>query len=296
MRAVLLAAVIALLAAGPASAAPELVKIGDFTDPVHVASPPGDGRVFVVEQGGMVKLAGGGTFLDLTGPTLTDASERGLLSIAFPADYATTGLFYVFLTAEPSGNVQVREYRRSAADPNVADTTPVRTLLDEPHSAGNHNGGQLQFGPDGALYVSIGDNANGDNAQIPSSPFGKILRIATATGARSVWSDGLRNPWRFSFDPPTGDLIVGDVGENTWEEIDWSPAPTSGNGVDWGWPDTEGGPSATIAMDHSGDDAFCAIIGGYVVRDPGLPTLNWPLPLRRQLPREAVLRRRADRR
>ncbi len=266
MRAALVAAVAGLLiAAAPAAAAPTLVKLGDFTDPVHVASPPDDDRVFVVEQGGLIKIVGGGTFIDLTGPTLTNASERGLLSIAFPPDYAASGLFYVFLTAEPSGNIQVREYR---------GTTLVRTLIDEPHNAGNHNGGQLQFGPDGALYASIGDNASGANAQNLSSPFGKILRIDLATGARSVWSYGLRNPWRFAFDPPTGDIIIGDVGEGTWEEIDWSQAPTSGNGVNWGWPATEGGPSATIAMDHSGADAFCAIVGGYVVRDPGLPTLN----------------------
>jgi hypothetical protein len=264
MRAVLLAAALALIAAAPASAAPELVKLGDFTDPVHVASPPGDSRVFVVEQAGAVKIVGGGTFLDLTGETL-NGGERGLLSIAFAPDYATSGLFYVFLTSLPNGDVEVREYRGS---------TLLRTLIDEPHSASNHNGGQLQFGPGGALYVSIGDNAFRDNAQDLDSPFGKILRVDPATGARSVWSYGLRNPWRFSFDPPTGDLIVGDVGENTWEEINWSPAPTSGNGVNWGWPDSEGGPSATIAMDHSGSDAFCAIVGGYVVRDPGLPTLN----------------------
>jgi Glucose / Sorbosone dehydrogenase len=273
MRVALLAATILLLAVAPASAAPALVKIGDFTAPVHVASPPQDPRVFVVEQDGLVKIAGGGIFLELTDETL-NGEERGLLSVAFPPDYGTSGRFYLFLTSRPSGDVEVREYRRSAANPNLAEPAPVRTLLDEPHSASNHNGGQLQFGPDGALFVSIGDNADGQNAQILSSPFGKILRIDIATGARSVWSHGLRNPWRFSFDPPTGDLIIGDVGENTWEEINWSPAPTSGNGVNWGWPASEGGPSATIAMDHSGSDAFCAIVGGYVVRDPGLPTLN----------------------
>jgi glucose/arabinose dehydrogenase len=152
MRTWLLAAAALLLFAAPASAAPELVEIGSFGAPVHVASPPNDPRVFVVEQGGTVKIAGGGTFVDLTGPTLS-GGERGLLSIAFPPDYATSGLFYVFMTSEPDGDVEVREYRRSAADPNVADPTPVRTLLDEPHSATNHNGGQLQFGPDGALYA-----------------------------------------------------------------------------------------------------------------------------------------------
>jgi hypothetical protein len=269
MRAALLAAALLLLAATPAAAAPELVKLGDFTDPVHVASPPNDPRVFVVEQGGLVKIAGGGTFLDLTGPTDSDSLERGLLSIAFPPDYATSGLFYVFMTSEPDGDVEVREYRGG---------THVRTLLDEEHTAPNHNGGQLQFGPDGALYVSIGDNANQDTAQDLASPFGKILRIDVATAARQVWSYGLRNPWRFSFDPPTGDLLIGDVGAGSYEEINWSRGPNAGQGVNYGWPCNEGpngpdscGVRATIAHQNG---PFCAIIGGYVVRDPGLPTLN----------------------
>jgi hypothetical protein len=277
MRATLLATALVLFAAAPASAAPELVKVGDFTAPVHVASPPQDPRVFVVEQTGTVKIAGGGTFLDLTAETL-NGSERGLLSIAFAPDYATSGRFYVFLTSRPNGDVEVREYRRSAADPNVADPTPLRTLLDEVHSASNHNGGQLQFGPDGGLFVSIGDNANSANAQSAASPFGKIHRIDVATGARQTWSSGLRNPWRFSFDRATGDLLIGDVGEISHEEINWSRAPNAGQGVNYGWPCNEGpngadscGQRATLSHAHP---SFCAIVGGYVVRDPGLPTLN----------------------
>jgi Glucose / Sorbosone dehydrogenase len=273
-----LAGALALLAATPASAAPALVKLGDFADPVHVASPPNDPRVFVVEQGGLVKIVGGGTFIDLTEPTNSGDLERGLLSIAFPPDYATSGLFYVFLTADPNGNVQVREYRRSAADPNVADAGPIRILLDEPHNAGNHNGGQLQFGPDGALYVSIGDNADQDNAQDPSSPFGKIHRIVPATGAKQIWTSGLRNPWRFSFDRATGDVLIGDVGGSAYEEINWSQAPNAGRGVNYGWPCNEGPNGAdscgTRAAFWHQNGPFCAIVGGYVVRDPGLPTLN----------------------
>ena len=285
MRALLLGAALALIAAAPASAAPELVKLGDYAAPVHVASPPDDPRVFVVEQGGLVKIVGGGTFIDLTGPTNNGAEERGLLSIAFPPDYATSGLFYVFMTAEPAGDIEVREYRRSAVDPNVADPTPLRTLLDEPHNAGNHNGGQLQFGPDGALYVSIGDNASGVNAQTASSPFGKIHRIVTATGASQVWSSGLRNPWRFTFDRASGDMLIGDVGEISHEEVNWVRAPNAGSGANFGWPCREGksagpGPACAAgaltepAFDRDSADGFHAIIAGYVVRDPGLPTLN----------------------
>jgi len=278
MRAWLLAVALVLLAAAPASAAPELVKIGDFADPVHVASPPNDARVFVVEQGGMVNIAGVGTFLDLTGPTATNDLERGLLSIAFPPDYGASGRFYVFMTSEPNGDVEVLEYRRSATDPNQADPSTRRPVYTTPHSAGNHNGGQLQFGPDGALYVSIGDNADAENAQDATSPFGKIHRIDPITGARQVWSSGLRNPWRFTFDRATRDLLIGDVGGGAYEEINWSRAPNAGQGVNYGWPCNEGpngpdscGVRATISHPNG---PFCAIIGGYVVRDPGLPTLN----------------------
>jgi hypothetical protein len=146
-----------------------------------------------------------------------------------------------------------------------------------PHSATNHNGGQLQFGPDGALYASIGDNAVPDNAQRTDNPFGKIHRIDPLTGANQIWSLGLRNPWRFSFDRATGDLIVGDVG-GAYEEVNWSRAPNAGQGVNYGWPCNDG-PNGDdscgmrAALWHA-NGPFCAIIGGYVVRDPGLPTLN----------------------
>jgi hypothetical protein len=275
MRVALLAVALLLLTAAPAAAAPELVKLGDFTDPVHVASPPDDPRIFVVEQGGTIDIVGAGTFLDLTANT-QPGYERGLLSMAFAPDYATSGLFYVFLTSRPNGDVEVLEYRVSA-DPNRADPGTRRPLFTTPHSAGNHNGGQLQIGPDGALYASIGDNATAANAQNPANPFGKILRIDRASGADQIWSTGLRNPWRFSFDRATGDLVIGDVGESSFEEINWSRAPNAGQGVNYGWPCNEG-PNGADSCGHratlSHPDPFCAIVAGYVVRDPGLPTLN----------------------
>jgi hypothetical protein len=277
MRAALLAVALALAAAAPAEAAPTLVKLGDFAQPVHVASPPRDPRVFVVEKAGLVRIIGGGTFLDVRTRTQLAGLEQGLLSIAFAPDYAASGRFYVFLTARPDGRLQVLEFRRSAADPNRAYPASARVILEIAHPvATNHNGGQLQFGPDGALYVSTGDGGTGGaNAQNLSSMLGKILRI-DGSGAH-VWSYGLRNPWRFTFDRATGDLVIGDVGEATWEEVDWAPAAGGrGAGVNWGWPGAEGpagvgGTRPAFSRNHA--DGYHAIVGGYVVRDPGLPTL-----------------------
>jgi hypothetical protein len=153
------------------------------------------------------------------------------------------------------------------------------------HDAQFHNGGQLQFGPDGMLYASIGDAQDGSNAQSTGNPYGKILRLNPAGGAAAgnpfgneVWAYGLRNPWRFSFDRGTGDIVIGDVGSDgnlAREEINWGTAPGRARGVNFGWPGAEGfggsgGQRPILAHDHN---AFRAIVGGYVVRDPGLPTL-----------------------
>src|SRR5215210_5449179 len=253
--ALLLAVPAALLAPAAAQAAPTLAKVGDFASPTYVTSPPGDGRLFVVEQAGRVKVLSGGavkTFLDVSAITNTSGSERGLLSMAFPPDYATSGLSYVFLTGA-GGALQVYEHHRSA-DPDTADPASRRLVISIPHTeAGNHNGGQLQFGPDGLLYIGTGDGGNANDtptadAEVTSSLLGKILRIdphGAAEGAHivpadnpfgnAVWSYGLRNPWRFSFDPPTGRLLVGDVGQSVKEEID-----VVTRGGDYGWRCWEG--------------------------------------------------------
>jgi Glucose / Sorbosone dehydrogenase len=288
MRTALLALALTLALAAPASAAPQLVKIGDFAEPLYVTSPPTDQRIFVVEKGGKIQIAGRGTFLDISSLVRDNEEERGLLSMAFSPNYASNGLFYVDYTAEPSGDIHVVEYKRSA-NADRADAGSGRPLLTIPHSAPNHNGGQLQFGRDGMLYMSIGDNASSSNAHDLSAPYGKILRLDPRTGGAAagnpshpysrIWAYGLRNPWRFSFDRSTGDLIVGDVGESSWEEVDWLTGSTPGRDADFGWPTCEGPTgncpvSPVITEPHSGDDTFCAIVGGYVVRDPGVPSLN----------------------
>jgi glucose/arabinose dehydrogenase len=298
-----------------AAAAPELVKLGDFSKPVYVAGPPGDAsRVFVVEQGGRIQLLVDGArqptpFLDVSGETST-GEERGLLSMAFAPDYQSSGRFWVYLTVTAGastngteGQIQVREYRR--ADPNHAAASPVKRLLAIDHDqADNHNGGQLQTGPDGMLWLGTGDGGGADNSAVPGSAqsttnlLGKLLRIdpngspygipsgnpfAGGGGAPEVWAYGLRNPWRFSFDRANGDLVIGDVGQDALEEVDWAPAPGRGAGANYGWPCREGdrannsctAPGAvdpTFQKSHTGD-GYCAIVGGYVVRDPGLPTL-----------------------
>jgi Glucose / Sorbosone dehydrogenase len=274
MRAPLAAAVaLALWCAAPAAAAaPELVRIGDFDEPVHVASPPNDPRVFVVERAGLVKQVGGGTFLDVRQLTET-SGERGLLSIAFPPDYVSTRRFFVFLTARYDGALQILEFRGRPSP---------RTVLWIPHpGASNHNGGQLQFGSDGMLYASTGDGAvDPRTAQDPGNLLGKILRINPWSGAVQVWALGLRNPWRFSFDRATGDLLIGDVGAGAWEEINAAPNRA---GFNFGWPCFEGNDvrlscdpidhtRPVLQRDRGGGPA--AITGGYVVRDPGLPTLE----------------------
>jgi glucose/arabinose dehydrogenase len=295
----LAAAALALLAPAGAAAAPSLVRVGDFDVPMYVASPPHDpSRLFVVERAGVVRLVRNGTtlptpVLDISNDVNTDG-ERGLLSIAFPEDYATSGLFYVYLAANPDGQLQIREYHRSAADPDVADPTG-RIVWRQDHTAPNHNGGTLAFGPDGKLWFAPGDGATQANAQTLSSQLGKLLRIDPHRGnageytvpsdnpfGSAVWASGLRNPFRWSFDRVTGDLVIGDVGDGAHEEIDFVPSPGRGRGANFGWPCREGlsAHSGSCMAGALTDPVFdlphpdsTALTGGVVVRDPGLPSL-----------------------
>ena len=272
-----------LALAAPAAAAPSLVSLGTFSQPIWAGSPPGDkARVFVAERAGRIRVIENGvtsTFMDISGTVLSNSSERGLLSLAFPPDYASSRKLYAYVTAQSDGRIEVREYTGN-------DVASVRVLLSIPHDqAGNHNGGQLQFGPDGRLYAGTGDGGGSNDqyghAQNVDSRLGKLLTIDVADGTTTQVSVGLRNPWRFSFDPQ-GRIVIADVGQGAVEEINRGLA---GN---YGWPCFEGrrtGPRADtrcatgtaqplVEKTHGASgDGFCSITGGYVVRDPGLPTL-----------------------
>ena len=265
-----------------------LVKVGDFSDPVYVTAPPGDrDRLFVVEQAGRIVVLDRGrrrTFLDIRN-LVTSGGEQGLLSVAFAPDYATSKRFYVYYT-DRGANQRVVEYR--AAAPDRADPASARLVLAMADHEVNHNGGLLLFGPDDALYVGTGDGGGGGdqhgahgNAQNRSSLLGKILRIANpaAAGARpQVYSYGLRNPWRFSFDPLTHDLVIGDVGQDSIEEIDYVH---DGRGKNFGWRVFEGNDRYNAAerapgavrpvMTFRHSDGWCSITGGVVVRDRAVP-------------------------
>ena len=299
-RALCLAAVTvaALACAAPAGAAVQMVKVGDFSAPIFVTAPPGDGsRLFIVERAGRIQLVHDGVrkqFLDISATVRTDG-ERGLLSMAFAPDYATSGRFYTFSIDASTGDVRIDEFQRSASDPDAADASTRREVLRRPHLASNHNGGQLQFGPDGMLYATIGDNATSSNAQTLSNVYGKLLRIDTRAGqpivpadnpfagrgddGAMVWANGLRNPWRFSFDRANSDLTIGDVGAGSFEEVDFAPRTNGGGrGLNFGWDTCEGFCSSpqpgltdpVLVHDHT---TFCAITGGYVVHTDDLPSL-----------------------
>ena len=291
------AAAAAALAATPALAADaSLAKLAEsFDAPVDVTAPPGDTHLLlVVEQTGRVQLVLDGArqatpFLDLS-KAVSSGGERGLLSVAFAPDYASSGLLYAYYT-RGNGDIQIDELRRGA-DPNRVDASSPRHLLTVAHPTNaNHNGGQLQYPQGDWLYAGTGDGGSGDdppgNAQNPSSRLGKLLRIQPATGAVQTWSSGLRNPWRWSFDRTTGDLIIGDVGQGLREEVDVATrASGDGRGVNWGWRCWEGtrrntdvsptcDPPDDVApvLEQTHADGWCAITGGYVVRDPTVPAL-----------------------
>ena len=279
--------------------------------PVFVTSPPGDERLFVVEQGGRIMIIDDGVlqerpFLDISDRVEGPGNEQGLLGLAYHPDWATDRRFYVYYTdigGDPWLNV-VAEYRQQPGHRDRADRTE-RRVLEVGDPASTHNAGMIAFGPDGYLYVGMGDGGGaGDpkgNAQDKSTLLGDMLRIDVDGEPYSIppdnpyagkggeelpeiWLSGLRNPWRWSFDRVTGDLFIGDVGQNTWEEVDFIPAGQ--RGVNLGWDVVEGdvcfdadscSSSGFVdpiwTYEHVAGSGCRAVIGGYRYRGACRPDL-----------------------
>jgi len=270
--------------------------------PLFVTAPVGDARLFIVEQGGTIRILANGAlrptpFLNIRGQVLA-GGERGLLGLAFAPDYAASGLFYVNYT-DTDGDTVIARFRVSA-DPDVADAASEEVLLQIGQPFGNHNGGMLAFGFDGYLYIGMGDGGSADDpgnrAQSDATLLGKMLRIDVSGGAGSgyaippsnpfaggalplpeIWAKGLRNPYRFSFDRVMGDLYIGDVGQNEREEVDVEPLGDAG-GRNYGWRLMEGfacfipasgcndGSLTLPVHQYTHTGGRCSITGGYVYR------------------------------
>jgi glucose/arabinose dehydrogenase len=297
---------------------PKGLKVGFDTvvdgldSPLAIANA-GDGskRLFVAEQGGRIRIVKDGklqdgSFLDVGGE-ITTGGERGLLGFAFHPGYPTDPRVFVDYT-DAHGDTQVSSFTVDPSDPDRLDPSSEVKILFVKQPYANHNGGALAFGPDGMLYISLGDGGSGGdpqgNGQSLQALLGKILRIDVdrtangrpyaippdnpfaggGSGARQeIWLVGLRNPWRMSFDRATGDLWIGDVGQNAWEEIDVVRAGAAG-GINFGWNAMEGRhcfqPSTgcenaayTLPVTEYGHDQGCTVIGGYVDRGTSQPAL-----------------------
>ncbi len=306
---------VAAFVASASLAAPTLdlqlvaANLDEVTSIVHAGD--GSGRLFITLQGGRVVVYDGTNvlatpFLDIRPLVLNDSAERGLLSVVFHPGYATNGFFYVYYTALDTSNMVAR-FMASPPGANSVNTNTMMTVIRLPHPGQlNHNGGDLQFGPDGYLYLGPGDGGSGcdppNNAQNLGSPLGKLLRIDVSNfstnytipptnpfvgtnGARpEIWAYGLRNPWRFSFDRASGDLWIGDVGQNLREEVDLQPAGSAG-GQNYGWRLYEGFltntcsvtfsnvPTVLPILDYDHGSNRCAIMGGYRYRGTKIPPL-----------------------
>jgi glucose/arabinose dehydrogenase len=291
-----------------------VLTAGGFSHPVHIThAGDGSGRIFIVEQGGQVKIIKNGSvlatpFLNVSPLLKSGAGEQGLLSIAFPPGYGPgkNYLYTNYTGTQGVGDTVVARYQ-TTADPDVANSSSGQTLLTVVQPFANHNGGQLAFGPDGYLYIGMGDGGSGgdpfNNGQNPLSLLGKVLRIdvesqpagygipptnpfaGNAAYLPEIWALGLRNPWRFSFDRAAGDLYIADVGQNLYEEVNVQPAASAG-GENYGWNIMEGlhcynavtcdqtgltPPVAEYGHSLLGD---CSITGGFVYRGGEFPSLQ----------------------
>lgn len=287
----------------------ELVAEG-FDNPVHLAhANDGSGRLFVVEKPGRVQIVQGGktnpdAYLDIVSKVGSRGYEQGLLSVAFHPNYKDNGFLYVNYT-DLRGDTIIARYNVSADNPELTDADSEKVLLkiDQPYP--NHNGGLIRFGPDGYLYIGMGDGgAAGDPLRAGQDKFnllGKLLRIDVdngdpygipsdnpfadgAEGAKEVWAYGLRNPWKFSFDRETGDLYIADVGQNAYEEIHFQKAGTPG-GLNFGWNIMEGNhcypPGSSCdtskyepAIAEYGHGLGISVTGGYVYRGEKYPVMH----------------------
>ena len=278
--------------------------VSGLVSPVHLTTPAGDARLFVVDQPGVIYVVRDGTrlatpFLDIS-DEVAYGGERGLFSMAFDPEYDSTGLFWVNYT-DNAGDTRVERYRVSA-DPDVADAGSAELVLHVEQPASNHNGGQIAFGPDGMLYVGMGDGGGGGDplghGQNLSTLLGALLRLDVRTlpyaipadnpfagsvdDRPEIWGYGLRNPWRFSFDHVAGDLYIGDVGQNQWEEINAVPADDAP--VNYGWRIMEGAhcynatscsqTGLTLPVHEYSHGEGCSVTGGYVYRGEDLTGLQ----------------------
>jgi glucose/arabinose dehydrogenase len=304
-----LAAAQSLPAAPPDGTNYRLERVtGSFNRPIYVThAGDASGRIFIVDQGGRIWVMTDGSlladpFLDIRQIVNRGSNEQGLLGLAFHPDYESNGRFFIHYSDLPRGNTVIAEYAVSAENPNRANPEPQQIILQQEQPYPNHNGGEIAFGPDGFLYIGLGDGGSaGDpenRAQNPATLLGKILRIDVDAGAPyavpldnpfvgdstfapEIWAWGLRNPWRFSFDRETGDLYIADVGQNQWEEVNFQPASSTG-GENYGWRPYEasqvysGEPLAdAVAPFAEYSHALgCSITGGYVYRGDALPELD----------------------
>jgi glucose/arabinose dehydrogenase len=276
-----------------------------LTAPVFLTQPLNDGRIFVVEQAGRIRVIRSGVlqttpFLDIRSRVLS-GGERGLLSVAFHPNYATNHYFYVYFTTQTNGDIRIERFT-TTSNPEVADPTTSKLIITAPHSTySNHNGGLVSFGPDGMLYAGLGDGGGGGdplgNGQNFNSLLGSLLRldvdhgdpyaipadnpfVGQANHRGEVWAKGLRNPWRYAFDPTTSLLYIADVGQDAHEEVDVEPR--SSGGLNYGWNIMEGASCYNAStcsptgltlpvIDYGHTGGACSITGGYVYRGSAIP-------------------------